>query len=83
MGRAGSPQLKQWVMSFQRTNLHLSVQMKAGAAAANNLSAFVAEALEAQAKGSRLESTLVYAQTVREVDEIAAHLQAKGVSAVK
>lgn len=83
MGRPGGPPLQQWVMSFQRTNLHLSVQLKSGCTVANNLSGLVAEANEAQAKGLRTDSTLVYAQTVREVDEITAHLQAKGIPAVK
>jgi hypothetical protein len=30
MGNSGGPILRQWVMSFQRTNLHLSVVMKGG-----------------------------------------------------
>lgn len=83
VGKPGGPQLRQWVMTFQRTNLHLSVQLKAGSTAANNLATLVAEARESQAKGMRVDSTLIYAQTVREVDEITAHLQAKDLPAVK
>lgn len=83
MGKPGQPRLQQWVMSFQRTNLHLSVAMKAGTAAAANLAALVKEAHDAEAKGLKLDSILIYAQTTKEVDELAAYLQSKGVSAVK
>ncbi|WIA16435.1 hypothetical protein OEZ85_013122 [Tetradesmus obliquus] len=83
MGRPGQPQLRQWVMSFQRTNLQLSVSLKNGTAAANNLAGLVADAKAAEARGVRLEATLVYAQTTKEVDELAAYLQQQGVSAVK
>jgi superfamily II DNA helicase RecQ len=83
MGKQGQPQLRQWVMSFQRSNLHLSVSLKNGTAAAANLAGLVADARAAEARGVRLEATLIYAQTTREVDELAAYLQQQGVSAVK
>lgn len=43
----------------------------------------ITEAREAAARGTMIEPTLVYAQTTREVDEIAAALTAQGVAAVK
>jgi len=52
-------------------------------AAASNLAAIVSESQEHQARGQQLEPTLIYAQTTKEVDELCAHLQAKGVPAVK
>jgi superfamily II DNA helicase RecQ len=70
-------------MPFQRTNLHLSVSFKNGTAAAANLAWLVADARAAEGRGVRLEATLIYAQTTREVDELAAHLQQQGVLAVK
>jgi superfamily II DNA helicase RecQ len=70
-------------MSFERTNLHLSVSLKNGTAAPANLAGLVADARAAEARGVRLEATLIYAQTTREVDELAAYLQQQGVSAVK
>eukprot|EP00775_Hariotina_reticulata_P009775 gene9775-9932_t len=83
MGSTGGPTLRQWVMSFQRTNLHLSVIMKNGTGAASNLAALVRECQEHQGRGQQLEPTLIYAQTTKEVDELCAHLQSKGVPAVK
>jgi hypothetical protein len=83
MGKPGQPQLRQWVMPFQRTNLQLSVTLKNGTSAANNLAGLVADARAAEARGTRLEATLIYAQTTKEVDELAAYLQQQGVSAVK
>lgn len=79
MGQPGSPPLKQWVMSFQRRNLKLSVQPKSGGGAAGNLAQLVAEAQQGSSPGP----TLIYAQTTNEVDTLAAHLQAKGLRAVK
>jgi len=66
-------------MSFQRHNLHLSVQLKAGGGAAGNLAHLVTEALQGNSPGPML----IYAQTTNEVDTLAAHLQAKGIKAVK
>lgn len=70
---------RQWVMSFERPRLHLSVQMRAAGGAATNLSHLVAEA----AAGGPMQPTLIYAQTTNEVDSVTAYLQAKGVKAVK
>lgn len=79
MDQPSSPPFRQWVMSFQRHNLHLSVQLKAGGGAAGNLAHLVTEALQGNSPGP----TLIYAQTTNEVDTLAAHLQAKGIKAVK
>lgn len=79
MNQPDSPSFRQWVMSFQRHNLCLSVQPKASGGAAANLAQLVAECLQGNSPGP----TLIYAQTTNEVDSLAAHLQAKGVKAVK
>ena len=79
MHQPGGPPFKQWVMSFQRHNLQLSVQHKAAGGAAGNLAQLVTEAQQGSSPGP----TLIYAQTTKEVDTLAAHLQAHGVRAVK
>jgi superfamily II DNA helicase RecQ len=79
MNQPGSPAFRQWVMSFQRPNLRLSVQLKASGGVPPNLAGLVAEAQQGSSPGP----TLIYAQTTNEVDTLTAHLQAKGVKAVK
>lgn len=101
MGQPGQPPLREWVMSFERTNLHLSVEQRSGGGAAGGcLAALIAEARSAAAGaaagGGRgggsggagggaggLEPTLVYALTTKDVDELAAYLQAQGVAAAR
>lgn len=158
MNQPGSPPFRQWVMSFQRHNLRLSVQPKASGGVPANLAQLVAETLQVRrlpyrvgpvavlagrhgsccwlrsctccqcwpfrpepcpaalalamparchgrvpvaaaaaaasanqpapymclcVQGNSPGPTLIYAQTTNEVDTLAAHLQAKGVKAVK
>lgn len=75
----GSRGFRQWVMSFERPKLHLSVAMRSAGGPALHLAQLVSEA----AAGGPQQSTLIYAQTTNEVDSLTAFLQAKGVKAVK
>jgi hypothetical protein len=46
MKQPGRPPFRQWVMSFQRHNLNLSVQPKASGGAPANLAQLVTETLQ-------------------------------------
>lgn len=46
MNQPGCPPFRQWVMSFQRHNLRLSVQPKAPGGVSPNLAHLVAEAVQ-------------------------------------
>lgn len=46
MNKAGSPPFRQWVMSFQRHNLHLAVQPKASGGPQANLAQLITEHLQ-------------------------------------
>eukprot|EP00879_Flechtneria_rotunda_P031280 GHRR01034156.1.p1 GENE.GHRR01034156.1~~GHRR01034156.1.p1 ORF type:complete len:122 (+),score=48.23 GHRR01034156.1:327-692(+) len=78
MSQHGSPALRQLIMSLQRINLRLPVTIKSGTNIPANMAVLVAETKQAIAKGLKLDATLMYAQTTREVDELAAYLQAQG-----
>ncbi len=74
--------LKEWIMSFERTNLRFSVQKKAGSIA-SCMAPVVAVAARAKKQGAQPEATLVYALTTAEVDSLCEHLQAQGLAAVR
>jgi superfamily II DNA helicase RecQ len=70
-------------MSFQRTNLHLSVSSKPSSIAEINFRGLILKAQQAHAAGRRLEPTLVYVQTKKEADEVHGVLLQAGVAAAK
>ncbi|PRW18345.1 putative ATP-dependent DNA helicase [Chlorella sorokiniana] len=65
------PNTRKWIMSFERPNLHFSMQRKQAALAANF------GPLLAAAERGELEPTIVYTLTKREAAEIAAELGAR------
>ncbi len=88
IGRPGGCTLREWVTTFERRNLQLSVAAK-GPSLTACFASLVAQARSAGvgaagsslngAGGAAFEPTLVYALTTKEVDEVWAHLQQQGV----
>ena len=83
LGPPSGPPLQRYVMSFQRSNLHLSVSSKPSSTAEINFRGLIKKAQEAHAAGRRLEATLVYVQTKKEADDVHGVLVEAGMAAAK